>query len=340
MVVDSHEYFMRLAIAEAWRYQGLTYPNPAVGCTVVSTDGRLLSVEAHHRAGEAHAEVNALAQAYYKLTDDKTILLLKNSADIHTFLLQNHHGVFKNTRLYTTLEPCVHQGKTPSCASLIAALGIAEVYVATLDTNPIAEGGNRVLQLSGCRVVENICSAEAAQLVMPFQRWQKKNFIFFKWAQRLNATVDEGVISSEASRRHVHALRDRCDLLVVGGETVRKDRPTLDARLVGGHAPDILIVSRAKDFDRTIPLFHVEGRSVFIESDFSRLEEYKNIMIEGGDLMFNLTKGFVDIYLCYIAPLFGGKSHLGTQESRFEILNLSQESQDIIIWMKRVEEQK
>lgn len=331
---------MRLAIAEAWKYQGLTYPNPAVGCAIVSADGRLLSVEAHHKAGEAHAEVNALAQAYYKLTDDQAILQYKSSADIHSYLLQNHHGIFTNVRLYTTLEPCSHYGKTPSCASLIAALGIAEVYVGALDTNPLAEAGNRLLESSGCRVVENICSDEAAQLVMPFQRWQKKNFIFFKWAQRLNATVDDGIISSEASRRHVHALRDRCDLLVVGGETVRKDRPTLDARLVGGRAPDILIVSRAKEFDTTIPLFHVQGRSVFIESDFSRLAEYKNIMIEGGDLMFNLTKEFVDLYLCYIAPFFGGKSHLGTQESAFEILNLSQESQDIIIWMKKAEEQK
>ena len=51
---------MNLAIAEAWKYQGLTYPNPAVGCSVIGEYGELLAVEAHHKAGAPHAEVNAL----------------------------------------------------------------------------------------------------------------------------------------------------------------------------------------------------------------------------------------------------------------------------------------
>ena len=59
------DFYMKLAIDEAWKYQLLTYPNPAVGCVVVK-DGKLLSIEAQKEAGEAHAEVNALKAAYLK----------------------------------------------------------------------------------------------------------------------------------------------------------------------------------------------------------------------------------------------------------------------------------
>ena len=118
---------MNLAISEAWKYQGLTYPNPAVGCTVVGEHGEILAVEAHHKAGEPHAEVNALKAAYYKLTQDDTILSLTSSFDIHNYLLKNHNNIFKNCSLYSTLEPCSHIGKTPACANLIAKLGIKNV---------------------------------------------------------------------------------------------------------------------------------------------------------------------------------------------------------------------
>ena len=80
MVIDNNSY-MNLALQEAWKYQGLTYPNPAVGCCIVSNTNEILAVEAHHKAGDAHAEVNALKSAYYKLTSDDKILKLNKSAD-------------------------------------------------------------------------------------------------------------------------------------------------------------------------------------------------------------------------------------------------------------------
>jgi len=81
MVIDNN-FYMTLALREAWKYQGLTYPNPAVGCCVVGEYGEILAVEAHHKAGEPHAEVNALKAAYYKLTNDNYILALNDSAEI------------------------------------------------------------------------------------------------------------------------------------------------------------------------------------------------------------------------------------------------------------------
>ena len=334
MQIDNN-FYMNLALSEAWKYQGLTYPNPAVGCVVVGESGEILAVEAHHKAGEAHAEVNALQTAYFKLTDDAYILALKDSIDIHTHLLSNHNDIFKNTTLYTTLEPCSHFGKTPSCASLISDLGIQKVFVGSYDKNKIAQKGIMKLQMNNCEVYSELLEEECDALLYPFNKTLQSNFIFFKWAQRLNGTTDHGTISSSASRKNVHAMRDVCDLLVIGGETVRVDRPKLDARLVDGKAPDILILSREKEFDKTIPLFSVENREVFIADNLDKLHQYKNIMIEGSSKMYELTRDVVDYYLCYLAPTLGGERGFENLEDKFDILNIAKEESDIIMWMKR-----
>ncbi len=319
MVIDN-DFFMALAIKEAWKYQGLTYPNPAVGCCVVSKDGKLLSVEAHHKAGTPHAEVNALKVAYYKLTNNKEILSLTLSQDIHNFLLNNHNGIFKDSYIYTTLEPCSHIGKTPSCASLISKLSIKKLFVGSQDFNEIASNGNEIVKNSGVEVVSGILKKECDELLEPFKKWQNGRFVFFKMAQRLDGSTD-GVVSSEESRKNVHAMRNVCDLLVIGGNTVRNDRPILDARLVDGKAPDVLIISRQKEFDKTIPLFNVEDREVFIEDNFKKLDNYKNIMIEGTKNMFELSKAHIDYCLTYVA-------------TNLDVLNIQKDTKDIILWMK------
>ncbi|NPA59755.1 MAG: bifunctional diaminohydroxyphosphoribosylaminopyrimidine deaminase/5-amino-6-(5-phosphoribosylamino)uracil reductase RibD [Epsilonproteobacteria bacterium] len=319
MVIDS-SFYMKLALCEAWKYQGLTYPNPAVGCCVVSKSGKLLSVEAHHKAGTPHAEVNALKSAYYKLTNNKEILSLTLSQDIHNFLLKNHEGIFKDSYIYTTLEPCSHIGKTPSCASLISKLSIKKLFVGSQDFNEIASNGNEIVKNSGVEIINGVLKKECDELLEPFKKWQNSRFVFFKMAQRLDGSTD-GVVSSEESRKNVHAMRDVCDLLVIGGNTVRNDRPTLDARLVDGKAPDILIISRQKEFDKTIPLFNVEDREVFIEDNFKKLDNYKNIMIEGTKNMFELSKPYIDYSLTYMA-------------TNLDVLNIQKDTKDIILWMK------
>lgn len=334
MVIDSH-FFMNLALREAWKYQGLTYPNPAVGCVVVAQNGAILAVEAHKKAGAPHAEVEALKAAYYKLTCDETILNLTNSTDIHTYLLQNHNNCFNGVTVFTTLEPCSHVGKTPSCANLLSKLGIKELFVGSNDNHVVASGGSQIVKSAGVEVQEHLMEKECDALLKPFKLSQEKQFVFFKWAQRLDGSVDGGVISSHSSRKLVHAMRDVCDLLVIGGNTVRIDRPTLDARLVGGKAPDVLILSRGKEFDTTIPLFSVPDREVVIADNFEAIKGYKNIMIEGGREMFELSKEFVDYYLCFVSPQMGGGVGFGGVHERFEILNIAQDEQDIIMWMKR-----
>ena len=130
-------------------------------------------------------------------------------------------------------------------------------------------------------------------------------------------------------------MRDVCDLLIIGGNTVREDRPTLDARLIGGKAPDILILSRNDNFDKDIPLFGVPLRKVYIENTLKRINNYKNIMIEGSFNMFELTKDIVDYHLCFLAPTMGGVGGFEDAEESFEILYTNQEDKDIMLWMKR-----
>ncbi len=329
--------YMKLALEAAWKYQGLTYPNPAVGCCLVGSQGEILSVQAHQKAGFAHAEVLALQSAYYKLTGDAFILDLSVSSDIHDYLIEHHKGIFRQCSLYATLEPCSHIGKTPSCATLISELAISKVYVGSEDFNPKASKGNALLSASGVQVECGMLKDECDALLEPFKKFQTKHFVFFKWAQRLNGTLDKGIITSKSSRKLVHQMRGVCDLMVVGGETVREDRPTLDARHANAKAPDVFIYSREKEFDQTIPLFNVKDRKVIISDNFDALSGYKNIMIEGGPQMYKLTRDITDIYLVFIAPKFGGKTGIQEIEDEFEILNLYQETQDIIMWMKRVD---
>ncbi len=334
MVIDKI-FYMNLALREAWKYQGLTYPNPAVGCTIVGKHGEVLAVQAHKKAGEPHAEVEALKMAYYKLTSDEKILTLSTSAQIHTHLLENHNGCFSGISVFTTLEPCSHIGKTPSCATLLSKLKIKKLFVGSQDSNEEASGGNEIVKESNIEVEESLLKEECDTLLKPFNTWKKERFVFFKWAQRLNGTVDGGVISSQKSRTLVHAMRDVCDLLVIGGSSVRVDRPTLDARLVNGRAPDVLILSRSDEFDKTIGLFHVKNRKVIISDNFDILKEYKNIMIEGGGNMFELSKDIVDYYLCFLSPQMGGDVSFMGSDEKFNILNILQDEQDIIMWMKR-----
>jgi diaminohydroxyphosphoribosylaminopyrimidine deaminase / 5-amino-6-(5-phosphoribosylamino)uracil reductase len=326
---------MTQALNAAWEYQLLTFPNPAVGAACIAHHGEILSIGAHKIAGGPHAEVYALRDAYTILSGDKTIAECDDSHRIHDYLRTHHNALFTTVSMAVTLEPCAHSGKTPSCALLIRDLGIKELFIACKDPNPLAANGGQILEDAGVKCTFGVMESEGGALLEPFIRWQNNPFVFFKWAQRLDGTIDNGVISSPASRTHVHAIRDKCDLILIGGNTVRTDRPTLDARLVGGKAPDVLIYSHHDDFDRTIPLFTIPNRHVFIASDFERIKEYRLVMIEGGAGMFEATREICDWYLSYIAPKIGGGSQsLGAVQEDFEVLS-AKIADNIILWMKK-----
>ena len=324
---------MSLALKEAWKYQVLTCPNPAVGAVVVSACGKILSIAAHQKAGRPHAEVIALQEAYAQFTGDNSILELHDSAEIHNYLLKHHNGCFKGCDLYTTLEPCAHVGKTPACATLISSLQLADVFVGATDTNEEAQGGNTLLRSCGVAVHEGILEKECNELLLPFRKYLEGGFVFFKWASRLDGSTHGGTISSLESRKLVHQMRDVCDLIVIGGNTVRTDRPRLDARLVNGKAPDVLIYSRSKEFDQTIPLFNVPDRKVIVSASLEQIQNYRCVMIEGSEALFMQTRAYTDMYLSFIAPKFAKSDGFRNVEAEFEILSEQKVGDDIMAWM-------
>jgi diaminohydroxyphosphoribosylaminopyrimidine deaminase/5-amino-6-(5-phosphoribosylamino)uracil reductase len=108
----------------------------------------------------------------------------------------------------------------------------------------------------------------------------------------------------------------------------------LDARLVDGKAPDVLIYSHRSDFDQSIPLFNVPNRRVFIEPTLDRIQSYALVMIEGGASMMEAVHGICDWYLCYIAPkIGGGMTTIGQNQEDFEVMS-ARIQEDIILWMK------
>jgi len=303
MVTPHDKVLMHHALKEAWKYQGLTFPNPAVGAIVSDDAGTILGIGAHQKAGEAHAEVLALKAAYKKLTNDTRIDELEDATELHTFLSHNHQKYFHKLSLHVTLEPCHHYGKTPPCSRLIHTLGLKRVVIGAHDESTGAKGGAAFLANEGIEIEQGCLKEECDTLLTPFTCKEKhKPFVFFKLALSANGVASGGLISSEASRVMVHRLRDRCDLLVIGGNTVRMDRPILDARLCEGKAPDILIYSHSNDFDRTIPLFGVHEREVFVENHLERVQRHSMVMIEGGQGMLDAVHKEVQWYLIFRSP--------------------------------------
>lgn len=206
---------MALALAEAER--GRTAPNPHVGC-VIAHGENVVSVGHHERAGLAHAEVMALAAAGSRA---------------------------RGATLYCTLEPCNHHGRTPPCTDAILAAGIARVVIAARDPKAHgAEAGVERLRAAGVEVVEGVCAEEGAELVADFATLSTlgRPFFVLKAAATLDGRIaartgDSKWITSEPARAEGHALRARCDAVMVGVGTVLADDPRLDVRLVSGRDP-------------------------------------------------------------------------------------------------------
>ncbi|AXX90739.1 riboflavin biosynthesis protein RibD [Arcobacter suis] len=333
MKIDDN-FYMRLAIDEAWKYQLLTYPNPAVGCVIVK-DGKLLSIEAHKEAGMPHAEVNALKAAYL-VDNPNSVLKTKNSShEIHNFLLENHNGYFNDCEIYVTLEPCNHIGKTPSCANLLKELKPKRVIIAHEDINKVASGGIETLKSVNIDMSLVCMKKEAYNLLYPFIKWSSGTFIFYKMAQTLNGCID-GAVSSKMSQLYVHTLRDKVDLMLIGGNTVRIDKPTLDARYILGRAPNIMIYSKNKIFDNSIPLFKVPNREVFISDDLFKLLDYKFVMVEGVYNLMNILKEKIDYIILIVSPkIRNGINALNEIDIDFEVVHENYIGEDKIVFLRR-----
>ncbi|GIT98533.1 bifunctional diaminohydroxyphosphoribosylaminopyrimidine deaminase/5-amino-6-(5-phosphoribosylamino)uracil reductase RibD [Sulfurovum sp. TSL1] len=325
------EFYMQLALDKAWEYQGLTYPNPAVGA-VVTLEGNILAIEAHQKAGSSHAEVLALLSAYETLSNRSVDFDPCDSHKAHAFLLTLPKDFFAQCTIYVTLEPCSHEGKTPSCASLLQSLALRRVVIGTEDPIEGHGGGMKRLGNASVGVLKEACQA----LIESFLLWQKRAFVLFKLAQTTNGRIGGGYLSSQASLTHVHQLREVCDTLLIGGNTVREDRPTLDCRFIQAQAPDVKIYTKEDNFDRDIPLFTVEKRRVEIIHTLDFLEQPSFVLVEGGEGMLNALKEKIDWMLIYQTPKLSTNNLTYNTTMNLQFLHQDKKDVDLMIWSKNI----
>jgi len=329
------EFYMQLALNKAWQYQGLTYPNPAVGAVVVC-NGAIVAIEAHQKSGTSHAEVLALLSAYASLSKNTIDFEAFDAGKAHAFLLNLPKNFFSNCDIYVTLEPCSHQGKTPSCANLLKKLQLHKIFIGVKDSIKGHDNGAKNLENIRFGILEKECKT----LLEPFTIWQKRAFVLFKLAQTSNGRIstngNDGYLSSKASLQHVHQLREVCSTLLIGGNTVRVDRPTLDCRFTGAKAPHVKIYAKEDNLDRDIGLFHVCNRDVDVVDTLDFLNTPSFVMVEGGEGMLNTLKDKIDWILLYQTPKLSTNTLTYNTTINLQFLHQRKIDVDMMIWSKNL----
>lgn len=209
-MVNVHEQFMSEALRLAEKGLYTTDPNPRVGCVLVK-HGQIIGRGWHLRAGEAHAEIHALYEAGQEAS----------GADC-----------------YVTLEPCSHFGRTPPCVDSLIRAGVARVFVAMQDPNPIVAGsGIDLLRQAGIEVQTGLLAEQAEKLNPGFcQRMRMgKPFVRSKIAMSLDGrtAMDSGEskwITGSQARLDVQKLRARSSAILTGIGTILADDPLLNVR--------------------------------------------------------------------------------------------------------------
>jgi len=331
------EFFMQLALNKAWEYQGLAYPNPAVGA-VVTLNGKILAIEAHQKAGTSHAEVLVLLKAYESLSQTTIKFNKFDAKKAHQFLLDLSPKFFSECTIYVTLEPCSHVGKTPSCASLLQLLNLSKIVIGIKDPIEGHDGGAQIVGRGVLSPTINVGVLEekCKSLLEPFMIWQKRAFVLFKIAQTSNGRIGGGYLSSKASLIHVHELREASDTLLMGGNTVREDRPTLDCRLIEAKAPHVKIYSKKDDFDRNIPLFDIANREVEITDSLDFLDKPSFVLVEGGEGMLNALYDKIDWMLIYQTPKLSTNNLTYNTTMNLQFLHQAKKDVDLMIWSRQI----
>jgi diaminohydroxyphosphoribosylaminopyrimidine deaminase/5-amino-6-(5-phosphoribosylamino)uracil reductase len=326
---EDHE-FMARALRLARRGMYTAHPNPRVGCVLVKA-GTVVGEGWHEKTGEAHAEINALAEAGSRAG---------------------------GSTAYVTLEPCSHHGKTPPCSEALVAAGVSRVVYAMPDPNPHVDGLDR-LQAAGIDTAAGLMRAAAEALNRGFvsRITRGRPFVTLKLASSLDgatamASGESQWITGPAARRDVQALRARCGAILTGIGTVLDDDPALTvrdpsidtgglqplrvvldsglrlppaARLFDGPGP--VIVLCAEDGNRQalegrgaeiVRLPAAEGRPQLTAAlDFLARRGINDLLVECGPALAGslLMAGLVDELVIYQAPHIMGSQTRGLAET-------------------------
>jgi diaminohydroxyphosphoribosylaminopyrimidine deaminase / 5-amino-6-(5-phosphoribosylamino)uracil reductase len=208
-----HDQFMLQAVSLAKRGLYSAHPNPSVGCVIVH-EGVIVAQGWHERAGEPHAEINAINQA------------LDQNIDLSQCVL------------YVTLEPCSHHGRTGPCCQAIVEAGIKHVVMGMMDPNPLVQGqGVEYLKQHGVSVVENIQTAEVERLNPGFITRMKTSLprVQLKVASSLDGRTammngESKWITDHVAREDVQRYRAKAGAIITGSGTFYVDNPSLTVR--------------------------------------------------------------------------------------------------------------
>jgi diaminohydroxyphosphoribosylaminopyrimidine deaminase/5-amino-6-(5-phosphoribosylamino)uracil reductase len=294
---------MKRCIQLAKNGLGTTYPNPMVGSVIVH-DGKIIGEGWHKKAGEAHAEVNAV-----HAVQDKSLL--------------------KEATIYVSLEPCSHFGKTPPCCDLILSNEIPNVVIGTLD--PFAKvAGNGIKKLieNGKNVTVGILEDECNVLNKRFFTFHQKKrpYIILKWAETADGfmapiskeTKSPVWISNPYSRQVAHKWRTEEQAILVGTQTVLEDNPVLNARDFSGNNPVRVVLDKTGKITENCIYENVIFDKSLAQTISTILyrHDIQSVIIEGGA---KTLQSFIDANLWDEARIFLGeiKFQDGTHAPKF-----------------------
>ncbi len=316
--MNIHEKYIKRCIELAQNGFGTTYPNPMVGSVIVY-EGKIIGEGWHKKAGEPHAEVNAIRS-------------VKNKS------------MLKKATIYVSLEPCSHFGKTPPCCDLIIEHKIPNVVVGTVDPNEkVAGNGIKKLIASGANVVVGILEKECNELNKRFFTFHQKKrpYIILKWAESQDGFLSPEKeanqdrkpiwITNQYSRQLVHKWRSEEQAILVGTKTVIDDNPKLNVRDWAGNNPVRVVLDQnnriSKDsfiFDNSVKTIIFTKSEINFPSEnttFERIDfnenmipsilsilyqnQIQSIIIEGG---LQTLQSFIDQNIWDEARIFVGKT--------------------------------
>jgi len=291
---SDHQHMSRaLQLARRGLYS--TDPNPRVGCVLVKDDV-VLSEGWHQKAGQPHAEIEALNNAK-----------------------QNHtSGNVSGATCYVTLEPCAHHGRTPPCTESLINAGIGKVIVAAIDPNPLVAGkGLQQLKAAGIETASGLMKVQAAELNPGFEMrmQQGRPFVRCKLAMSLDGKTalsggDSKWISSAESRMDVQKLRARSSAIMTGIGTVIADDPSMNVRLPEtsewaehGQQPLRIILDSWLETPLDAKILSLSGDVIIFHASNDK-ENKQNLENTGAELVFvKAQRGpdFLEYVLAYLA---------------------------------------
>ncbi|MFC4162590.1 bifunctional diaminohydroxyphosphoribosylaminopyrimidine deaminase/5-amino-6-(5-phosphoribosylamino)uracil reductase RibD [Epilithonimonas zeae] len=246
---NDDEFYIKRCIELAEKALGKTYPNPLVGSVIVYND-RIIGEGFHKKAGEPHAEINA----------------------INSIKDEDKHLIPEST-IYVSLEPCAHFGKTPPCALKIVELGFKKVVIGAMDSHDKVNGkGKKIITDAGIEVVSSVLENECRQLNKRFFTYHEKKrpFIILKWAQSADGFMDKDFkpfqISNKLSKQFVHQMRSEEHAILVGKNTALHDNPSLTVREIEGRNPIRILIDFNLDVSENSNIYNSEAETIIFNS--------------------------------------------------------------------------